>query len=74
MCERNIDQLLLECPQLGTWPTTQVSALTRNQTHDFQVCRMMPNPLSHTGQGDIYVFKIVCLLTQMDLRQWSTAK
>ena len=28
--ERNIDQLPLACPQLGTWPATQARALTGN--------------------------------------------
>ena len=36
MCKRNIDQLPLTCPQLGTWPTTQACPLTRNQQVTFQ--------------------------------------
>ena len=38
-------------PQLGTWPITQVYALTRNQTDEPLVCRQALNPLSHTSQG-----------------------
>ena len=34
MCERNIDLLLLTCPQPGTWTATQACALTRNRTGD----------------------------------------
>ena len=30
MCKRNIDQLLLAHPHLGTWLTTQASTLTGN--------------------------------------------
>ena len=56
VCERNIDQLTPTQPQLGTWPTTQACALTGNQTSDLSVCRMMPNPLSHTSQGYCHFF------------------
>ena len=35
--ERNIDQLPLIYPQLGTWPATQASALTSNQTGDLSL-------------------------------------
>ena len=38
-------------PPLGTWPTTQACALTRNQTNDLLVHRPVLNPLSHTSQG-----------------------
>ena len=51
MCERNIDGLPLVCPQLGTWPATQACALTRNQTSDFLLHRMMPNVLRHASHG-----------------------
>ena len=52
MCERNIDQLPLSPPLTpGTWPTTQLCALTGNQTCNLSVCRTVFNPLSHTGQG-----------------------
>ena len=55
--ERNIDQLPLACPTLGTWPASQACVLTGNQTHDVLV-GMMPKPLSHTseGQGSIPSF------------------
>ncbi|KAF6095131.1 hypothetical protein HJG60_012098 [Phyllostomus discolor] len=45
MLERNIYQLLLACPQLGTWPTTQACALIGNGTSDLSVCRPVLNPL-----------------------------
>ena len=35
--ERNINQLPLTCPQLGTWPATQACALTRNRNRDLSV-------------------------------------
>ena len=38
------------CP-LGTWPATQACALTRNQTGDPLVLRMVLNPLSYTSQA-----------------------
>ena len=41
-------------PDLG--PGRVPSALTRNGTGDLLVCRMMPNPLSHTSQGCICIF------------------
>ena len=49
--ERNIDQLLLTCPQLGTWPAAQACALTGDQTRNLLICRLVLNPLSHTSQG-----------------------
>ena len=36
------------CPPQGTWPATQASALTGNQTSDPLVCKPVLNPLSHT--------------------------
>ena len=51
MCERYIYQLPLARPLLGTWPTTQACALTRNQTGDLLVCSLALNPLSYTSQG-----------------------
>ena len=36
MCERNIDQLSLACPQMGTWPAVQASALTSSPTRYLQ--------------------------------------
>ena len=50
--ERNINVWLpLTCPLLGTRPTTQVCALTGNQTGDPLVSGLALNPLSHTSQG-----------------------
>ena len=43
--------LSLECPLLGTRPTTQAFALTGNQKSDTLVARLALNPLSHTSQG-----------------------
>ena len=43
--------LPLSRPLLGTWPTTQARALTRNQTGDSLVCRPALDPLSHTSWG-----------------------
>ena len=43
-------------PWPGTKPATQACALTRNRTGDLSVCRMMPNQLSHTGQGHFISF------------------
>ena len=57
--KRNIDQLLLPCPQLGTWPTTQACALTRNQTGKLSVCGTTSNPLSDTSQGSLKVSETV---------------
>ena len=51
MCKRNINQLPLTYLQLGTWPTTQVCALTGNWTANLSVHRPALNPLSHTRQG-----------------------
>ena len=50
--ERNINVWLpLNIPLLGTWPTTQASALNGNQTGDPLVGRPALNPLIHTSQG-----------------------
>ena len=50
--ERNINVWLpLRCPLLGTWPATQVCALTVYPIRDPLVCRLALNPLSHTSQG-----------------------
>ena len=63
--ERNIHVWLsLECPLLGTWPTTQARALS--QTSDPLVCRPTLNPLRHTSQGCVFIFKcsykeVVCV-------------
>ena len=55
MCKRNIDQLPLAHPQLGTWPATQACALTGNQTSNLSVSRLVLNPLSHTSQGSTFL-------------------
>ena len=47
-------------PLLGTWPATQASALTGNQTCDPLLHRLVLNPLSHTSQG--------CILAQRHAR------
>ena len=41
----------LYAPQSETKPTTQACTLTRDQTSDLSLCQMMPNQLSHMGQG-----------------------
>ena len=54
--ERNISAWLpLECPLLGTWPTTQARALTGNRTSDPLVCRLAQNPLSHASRGSLFL-------------------
>ena len=59
----------LECPHLGTWPATQVCALTRNWTGNPLVCRLALNPLSHTSQGKKLFLKIIDYLkNQKDLK------
>ena len=47
MCE----QLPLAHPQLGIWPATQSYALTKSQTSDLSLRRLVLKPLSHTSQG-----------------------
>ena len=54
MCNRYID-----CHQ-GDLATTKACALTRNQTCDPLVCRLVLNPLSHTSQGGNF-FRIQCI-------------
>ena len=61
--EGNIDQLPLACLQRGTWPATQICALTRNLTSDLLVCGVMPNPLSHTRQGGSRSFSGIFVCT-----------
>ena len=54
--------LPLMCPLLGTWPATQACALTGHQTGDPLVCRLVPDPLSHTSQGCDRVFNVrICV-------------
>ena len=56
--ERNINVWLpLVHPLLGTWPETQVHALTRNQTSDPLILGRALNALSHTSQGTFPPFK-----------------
>ena len=60
--ERNINVWLpLTHPLLGTWPTTQACALTRNLNGDHLVCRLVLNPLSHTSQVEWLSKMPVCL-------------
>ena len=66
--ERNINVWLpLACPLLGTWPATQVCALTGNWTSDPLVLRLALNPLSHTSQGCIAMYFSV---VNIDRSQW----
>ena len=51
MCERYIDWLPLESPQMGTCQATQAHVLTGNQTSDPSVHRPALSPLSYTSQG-----------------------
>ena len=61
--ESNIDVwLLLTCPFLGTWPSTQACALTGNWTGDSLVCRPALNPLSYTSQGRRFYYHDVLFL------------
>ena len=56
--KKNISMRLpLMCPLLGTWSTTQASALTGNRTCDPLVRRPVLNPLSYIRQGCIGIFK-----------------
>ena len=55
--ERNILSVACHIPQLGTWPTTQARALTRNQTSDILVHSPAHNPLSHTSQSGFSIIK-----------------
>ena len=52
----NIDWLPVVRTRITTEPATQACALTRNQTSDLSVYRMMLNQLSHTGQGRAHSF------------------
>ena len=55
---RNISVWLpLVCLLLGTWPVTQACALTGNQTNNPLVHSLALNPLSHTSQGIVFIFK-----------------
>ena len=65
--ERNIYVWLpLACPQLGTQPATQASALTGNWTKDPLVHRPAFNPLSHINQGKaLFFYHIKSALSHM---------
>ena len=43
---------------LGTWPETQACTLTGNRTANLLVHRLALNPLNHTSQGKLYIFKV----------------
>ena len=60
--ERNINVWLLLTPLLGTWPTTQARALTRNWTRHPLVHRLALNPQSYASQGTSQHFLIQPLL------------
>ena len=53
--ERNVDQLPLARPRMGTWPSTQACALTGNRAGDLSTHRQALNPLSHTSQGYVCI-------------------
>ena len=56
--ERNINVCLpLESPLLGTWPPTQACFLTGNRTSDPLLLSLVLNPLRHTSQGYMLIFK-----------------
>ena len=55
--ERNISVWLpLAHPLLGTWPATQACALTGNRTCDPLVHSPRLNLLSHTSQGEFFIY------------------
>ena len=62
-CEREtwIGGLSYSSDCLGTEPATQARGLTRNQTDDLSLCRMMPNQQNHTGQGSTAFFTSLVL-------------
>ena len=68
MQERNIDWLLLACPQMGTRPATQVCALTGNRTSDlsFQAGAQPTVPHQpehpHSFACRVFVCQLTCLL------------
>ncbi|XP_037003345.2 WD repeat-containing protein 53 isoform X2 [Artibeus jamaicensis] len=61
MCKKNIDLLLLACPQMGTWPATQAYVLTGIEQATL-VHRPVLSPLSHISQSCI-LFVILRLCT-----------
>ena len=67
------NRLLLSCPQLGTWPTTQACAPTGNWTGDPSFHRLVVlNPLSHTHQGDKNYFLNAKSLGRCGLVHWAS--
>ena len=65
--ERNINVWLpLAHPLLGSWPTTQVCALTGNRTGNPVVRRPALTPLSHTNQGHFPI-----ILEERKMRKYS---
>ena len=59
------DWLPLSRPQTGTWPATQVRALTGNRTSNLLLCRPEVNPLSHMSQHvhvDFLKLRTQCVL------------
>ena len=54
-----MDPLSLMHLQLGTWPTTQAYALTRNYSGDLLVHKPELNPLNHSRQGSTALSKNV---------------
>ena len=56
LCKRIISLFHLAHPQPGTWPATQICALTRNLTGDLSVWGTMSHPQSYTSQGSMSPF------------------
>ena len=67
-CKRNIHAshqwMSLAWAPTRDQPATQACALNENRTGDLSLCRMMPNQLSHTYQGGLWVFLIALLRDQ----------
>ena len=55
--ERHTHHVASCTPPTGAWPATQACALTGNLTGDLLVCRPALNPLSHTSQGCLHMFR-----------------
>ena len=51
---RDLDWLPLVCPELGTWPPSQASALTGNRTGDLLVCRLALLAVSQMSNSCIF--------------------
>ena len=65
MCQRYIYRLPLACPQLGTWPATPGMCLDWESTSDVLIHRWALNPLSHSSQGCVSVFRHLSQLLQI---------